>query len=74
MTILTGVWKRVEKGLKFIGLIQSSIILGIFYYLILGAVAIPYQIVKLFKPEVKNPRTYWQSRRVDDVGGLWQQF
>lgn len=74
MTILTQAWKRVERGLKFIGLIQSSIILGLFYYLILGAVAIPYQIVRLFKPEVKRLKTYWQPRQVDDVGGLLNQF
>ena len=72
--MLSRLWKKIEKGLRFIGLVQSSIILGLFYYLILGAVAIPYQIVKLFKPEIKNPKTYWQPRQVDDVAGLVNQF
>ncbi len=72
--MLNRLWKKIEKGLRFIGLIQSSIILGLFYYVILGLVAIPYQLVKLFKPEVKNPQTYWLPRVVDDVGGLWRQF
>ena len=72
--IVKRLWQQIEKGLKFIGLVQSTLILSIFYYFILGLTAIPYRLVSLVKPKVKNKHTYWQPRQVDDAGGLWRQF
>ncbi len=74
MILLNKIWKPIERGLKFIGKIQSAIILSVFYFLILGLVAIPYSVVQALSSHPKKRLTYWQPREVDDGAGLLRQF
>ena len=64
----------LKRGLKFIGLVQSTILLSLFYFAILAPVAIPYQIIAWLKKNRSTKDTYWQRRQVNDVEGLWRQF
>ena len=64
----------LKRGLKFIGLVQSTILLSLFYFVILGVVAIPYRLVALIKRDSSKKNSYWQPRQADDVGGLLNQF
>lgn len=59
--LLKTIWKPIEKGLRFVGKVQSTILLSIFYLVILMPVAIVYQIIKLLRPEQKLS-TYWKKR------------
>lgn len=60
LNVLKELWRPVEKGLKFIGKIQSTILLTA-AYVVVGAVAIPVQVVKMFAPKA-NKRSYWNRR------------
>lgn len=63
----------LKRGLRFIGLVQSSILLGVFYYGILGVIAVPYRLIKLVKPP-KTGTSYWKPRLIDDEASLLNQF
>ena len=64
----------LKRGLKFIGLVQSTILLSLFYFVVLAPVAIPYRLINGFKTKKTRKNSYWQPRQVDDIGGLWRQF
>ncbi len=55
------IWERVLTGLRFIGKIQSTLLLSIAYYLVIGPVAILFQGVNIMakRPKVNS---YWQPR------------
>lgn len=60
--LLKKLWELIRSGLLFIGKVNSLILLSIFYYLILGPVAILYRLSKLFKPRDKDRTSYWLPR------------
>ena len=64
----------LKRGLKFIGLVQSTILLSLFYFAVLAPIAIPYRLINGFKAKKTRKNSYWQPRQVDDIGGLWRQF
>lgn len=47
---------------KTIGTVQSAILLGIFYYLILGPFALIYNLANTFSTQSKNKKSYWKKR------------
>lgn len=71
---LKELWRPVEKGLKFIGKIQSTILLTA-AYVVLGTVAIPVQAVKMFTTKASK-RSYWNKRDQEEetVTTLRRQF
>ena len=66
--------KWLKQGLRLIGQVQSTILLSLFYFVVLAPVAIPYQIIGWLKQGRGKKNTYWQPRQADDVGGLLNQF
>ncbi|AKM79509.1 MAG: hypothetical protein UX85_C0005G0062 [Candidatus Beckwithbacteria bacterium GW2011_GWB1_47_15] len=65
--------KKLAAGL---GKIQTTLILGIFYYFLVTPFGLVFQLVigikRLF---IKNPDTYWQPREPeDDIKNAYQQF
>ncbi len=61
MNVLQQIWKPIEKVLKFIGKVQSTILLSIFYLLILAPMGIIFQVIKLTRPK-KRLSSYWKRR------------
>lgn len=59
--MLKNVGLLIETGLKAFGRVNSALLLTVFYYLILGPVAVVFQIVKVFKVE-KKTKSYWIKR------------
>ena len=74
LNLFTQIWRPVEKGLKLVGKVQSTILLSV-AYILLGIIAVPMQIIKLFanKP---NKRTYWvvRTKEMDTEITLRRQF
>ena len=66
--------KWLRRSLKFIGLVQSTILLSLFYFAVLAPIAIPYRLINGFKTKKTRKNSYWQPRQADDVGGLLNQF
>ncbi len=76
LKLLKGIWYVMERGLKLFGKVNSILLLSIFYYLILGPVAIVAQIVKVFKLRPSEANSYWLKRDRDPetVTTLRRQF
>lgn len=62
INLLREIWEQISKVLKFIGKVQSMLLLSIFYYLILGPIAIIKHLVSLVSNEEKEMKTYWIKR------------
>lgn len=54
--------KSTTKLLKKIGIVQSAILLTIFYYLILSPFALIYQLAIKMTQKPKDKSTYWLKR------------
>ena len=59
------IWKPVEKLLLFIGKVNTVLLLSIFYYLILGPVAIGVKLTKIFSAKKGSQNSYWIARDVE---------
>ena len=59
------IWKPVEKLLLFIGRVNTVLLLSIFYYLILGPVAIGVKLVKIFSAKKGSQSSYWIARDME---------
>lgn len=53
---------RTYAVLKTIGVVQSSILLTVFYYLILGPFALVYKLSRSFSKQPANRQTFWIKR------------
>jgi len=75
LELLKIAWKPIEKGLRFIGKIQSTILLSLFYLVILMPVAIIFKAVKLTQPKLKLA-SYWKKRvnEIETEETLLRQF
>lgn len=58
--------KTVLRVLRFIGLVNSIILLSLFYYLILGPMAVVRRVLLGFKARRRERETYWREREGDD--------
>ena len=54
--LINSIWQPIKSTLIKIGRIQTVIIMSLFYYLILGPMAILYQ---LFHRQKQSGETYW---------------
>lgn len=61
LNVLKTIWKPVEKALRFVGKVQSAILLTVFYLIILAPIGIIFKIIKIFKPQLKVS-SYWKKR------------
>lgn len=66
-TFLLKIWDAIQRILRAIGMIQTAIILGLFYYLILGPFAILYKLSRLLVKIPKNPKSYWIKKPQEPV-------
>jgi len=70
-------WEKVRAGLMLFGKVNSLVILSLFYFLILGVVAVLMKIVGVFgkKGEDKG-KSYWMPREQteDSEEALLRQF
>ena len=64
MDWLKAIWKPIEKVLKFIGKVQSTILLTITYLVLLAPIAIGLQLTKLLQPKPRMT-SYWKKRVVE---------
>ena len=64
LALLRQIWNIVRSGLLFIGKVNSIILLAIFYYVILGPVAILVQLAQARKVK-QSGHSYWQKRAVE---------
>lgn len=69
------IWKPIEKGLKFIGKVQSTILLTITYVVLLAPIAIVLRITNIGK-KTSRQKTYWKERQAvsEDPRELLRQF
>lgn len=61
LKVLKVIWKPVEKALRFVGKVQSAILLTVFYLIILAPIGIIFRIIKIFRPTPSVP-SYWKKR------------
>jgi hypothetical protein len=55
--------EKINNLARAIGTAQSALLLTLFYYLILGPIALIYRGARSFsKPKSLNPDTYWIKR------------
>lgn len=74
--MIRSMWKAAMKILKTIGAVQTALLLGLFYYLILAPFAILYQFSRIFRKTPSHPTSYWIKRptEIPTREKLMQQF
>ena len=71
--ILKKIWQGWKKLANKIGKVNSVIVLTIFYFLIIGPVAIIIKIYKLFKSKKKS-ESYWRDYQSVSGDDFTKQF
>lgn len=62
VSALQFIWKYIRRGLLFVGKVNSVLLLTIFYFVILGPVAIIFQLINAVFQKQKRKRSYWLAR------------
>lgn len=76
LKLLKQLWERIRAGLMFFGKVQSIIILTLFYYLILGPVAVVRTALSFFVGKARDSSGFWEEREseVETEETLLRQF